>query len=225
MVQRRRIAILGGTGPLGRGLGVRFARAGHVVILGSREAARAEAVAQEVAAAAGADVTGDANARAVEGADVVVVAVPADGLDATLSPLADVLADAVVVSTVNALDFDAHGPLPGRVAAASAAEHVQDLLPEARVVAAFQHVSAPVLRDADRPLDADVLVVGDDDDACRLVAGLADDIAGTRGLVVGPLRLARPIEDLTAVIISANKLYGAHAGIRLTGIADREERT
>ena len=213
-----RIAFLGGTGPLGRGLAIRLAAAGHRCVLGSREAQRAEEAAAEVTAVAEAEITGDDNGGAVADADVVVVAVPYDAMAPTLTDLADAIGSRIVVSCVNALDFDRLGPRPRRLDAGSAAEECQALLPAARVVGAFHHLSAVTLRKPGVPLDADVLVTGDDEEAVARVVALANALGGARGVHVGPLRLSAPVEDITAVLIAANKRYKAHASVRLTDL-------
>lgn len=218
MSSSSRIAFLGGTGPLGRGLALRLASAGHDCVLGSRDASRAQEAAAWVAQAAGVDVAGDTNADAVEDADIVVVSVPYDAMAPTLSELADAIGERIVVCCVNALDFDEHGPRPRRIERGSAALECQDLVPRARVVGAFHHLSAATLQKPGVPLDADVLVVGDDEAATGRVIGLSGELGGARGVYAGPLRLCAPIEDLTAVLIAVNKRYRAHAGIRVTDI-------
>ncbi len=224
------IAIVGGTGPQGRGLAARFAAAGLVVRLGSRDGERAGAAAGEAAAlaarlagAAGGDaagdVTGTANVEAVAGAGMVVVAVPWAAHAATLRELEPALRGMVVVDCVNPLGFDERGPYALAVDEGSAAEQAQALLPEARVVAAFHHVSAALLLDGGRPsVDTDVLVLGDDRSAADAVVALAGLVPGMRGVFGGRLRNAGQVEALTANLIAANRRYKTHAGVRLTGI-------
>jgi NADPH-dependent F420 reductase len=209
-----RIAVLGGTGPQGRGLARRFAGAGLDVVIGSRSAARAE----ETAAGLGDRVTGAANADAASGADLVVVAVPWEGHRELLAELAPVLAGKVVVDCVNPLGFDKQGAFALVVEEGSATQQAAGLLPESRVVGAFHHVSAVLLEDPElEQVDTDVLVVGDDREATDLVQALADRVPGMRGRYAGRLRNAHQIEALTANLISVNRRYKTHAGIRLTG--------
>ena len=218
--RRPTIGVLGGTGPLGRGLAVRLAQAGHVVVVGSRDAQRAAAAAKELGTEhddASERLRGAANAEAA-GADVVVVAVPFDGVEPTLGPLATALAGKVVVSCVNRLGFDAQGPHPIPVSAGSAAELVAELLPESLVVGAFHHVPAGRMRRADGPVEMDVLITGDHDEACGTVAGLVEAIPGMRAVRAGPLRLTRPLEELTAVIIAVNRRYRTAAGVQIAGL-------
>jgi NADPH-dependent F420 reductase len=219
-----RIAVVGGTGPQGRGLAYRFALAGHAVTVGSRHEDRAKEKAEEIAARAGgtASLSGSSNAEAAEGADVVVLAVPWEGHSRLVLSLADQLADKIVISCVNPLAFDARGPY-GLTLAESAAEEVQRLVPEARVVGAFHHVAALSLwRTTEALSHDDVLVCGDDEDAKRLVMGLAAAVTGRRGIDAGALRLARQLEPLTAVLISINKRYKTRSGIGISGVDEEK---
>jgi NADPH-dependent F420 reductase len=211
------IAVLGGTGPQGRGLARRFAQAGLPVVLGSRSAERAQETARTLADAG--EVTGADNATAARQGDLVVVAVPYDGHAELLSGLRDELVGKIVVDCVNPLGFDKQGAFPLDVPEGSAAQQAAVLLPDSRVVAAFHHVSAVLLEDPSvETLDTDVLVLGDDREATDLVQALAGRISGMRGLYAGRLRNARQIEALTANLISVNRRYKAHAGLRITDV-------
>ena len=219
-----RIAVIGGTGPQGKGLGYRFARHGHSVVLGSRAVEKAATVAAQVAerldgVEGAGEVSGAANADACDGADVVLLAVPYEGHDELVATLP--LAGRVVVSCVNPLAFDKAGPY-GRVVdggEGSAAESAQRIAPEAPVVGAFHHVSAPVLwGDREFLSDEDVLVCGDSAEAKQVVIELARCVTGRDGVDAGRLRLARQLEPLTAVLISINKRYKTHSGVRISGI-------
>jgi NADPH-dependent F420 reductase len=213
------IAVVGGTGPQGRGLAYRFALAGHTVVLGSRDAGRAAEKAEEINERLdGATVTGATNAGAVAGADLVLLAVPWDGHAALVSSLADGLAGKIVISCVNPLGFDADGPF-GLVLEESAAQETQRLVPSARVVGAFHHVAALSLwRTPDALTHEDVLVCGDDAEATSTVQDLAAAVSGKRGINAGALRLARQLEPLTAVLISMNKRYKTRSGVAITGV-------
>jgi len=221
-VSTHRIAVIGGTGPQGKGLGYRWARHGHTVVLGSRAAERAEAAASEIRERVPeADVSGATNLDALAGADVAVLAVPYDGHDALVAELADGLAGKVVVSCVNPLGFDKQGPY-GLDVERSAAESAAALVPDARVVGAFHHVSAPSLWGKADYLDhEDVLVCGDDEDAKAVVIELARAVVGRDGVDAGRLRLARQLEPLTAVLISINKRYKTRSGVAISGLPQR----
>jgi 8-hydroxy-5-deazaflavin:NADPH oxidoreductase len=213
------VAVLGGTGPQGRGLARRFAASGLPVVIGSRSQERAEATARELAAATGGTVTGADNAAAARLGDLVVVAVPWDGHRELLAELAPSLSGKIVVDCVNPIGFDAQGAFPLPVDEGSAAEQAAALLPDARVVAAFHHVSAVLLDDpsVDR-LDTDVLVLGDDREATDLVGELAGRVPGMRGIYGGRLRNAHQVEALTCNLISVNRRYKARAGLRVTDV-------
>ena len=214
-VSRLVVAVLGGTGPQGRGLARRLALAGSQVVLGSRDAGRAAAAAAELPDG----VSGTDNAAAARAGDVVVVAVPWDGHRELLLALADDLAGKVVVDCVNPLGFDKQGAYALPVEEGSAAQQAQAVLPGSRVVAAFHHVSAVLLLDETvEQVDTDVLVLGDDREATDLVQGLADRVPGMRGVYGGRLRNAAQVEALTANLISVNRRYKAHAGLRITDV-------
>jgi hypothetical protein len=234
-----RVAVIGGTGPQGKGLGYRFARGGHDVVLGSRAAEKGEAVAAEVrdklagttgAGPTGPDgpagpngpagsVSGASNADAVAQCDVVLLAVPYDGHDELVASLP--LAGKTVISCVNPLAFDKRGA-HGRVingGEGSAAESAQELAPEATVVGAFHNVSAVGLWDEPGFLDEDVIVVGDVVEAKEVAMALAESVTGRVGIDGGKLRLARQLEPFTAVLISINRKYKVHSGLRITGLS------
>jgi NADPH-dependent F420 reductase len=209
------IGILGGTGDQGRGLAFRFARAGHQVIIGSRTAERASGIAEVM----GHQVRGMANRDAALAADVVIAAMPYEGHHDLLASLATELTGKIVVDCVNPMGFDERGAYPLPVPEGSAAQQAAALLPGSRVVAAFHHVSAVLLLDPDvESMDLDVLVLGDDRAATDLVQALAARIPGMRGVYAGRLRNCGQIEALTANLVSINRRYKAHAGLRITDI-------
>jgi NADPH-dependent F420 reductase len=212
------LAVLGGTGPQGRGLARRFANAGAKVVIGSRDAARAEAVAKEMSAD-GVEVVGIDNRAAAAAADIVIVAVPWEGHARTLTELGPELAGKIVIDCVNPLGFDKRGPYALQIPEGSAAEQAEALLPGSRVVGAFHHLSAALLEDqAVESLDTDVLVLGDDDEAVDTVIELSALLPGVRGVFGGRLRNAHQVEALTANLIAINKRYKAHAGVRITDV-------
>jgi NADPH-dependent F420 reductase len=209
------LAVLGGTGEQGRGLARRFGLAGHEVIIGSRSAERAADAAQGLPGS----VSGGANADAAARADVVIVAVPWEGHKELLQDLAPVLAGKVVVDCVNPLGFDKQGAYALAVEEGSAAQQAAAVLPDSRVVGAFHHVSAVLLLDESvAELETDILVLGDDREATDLVEALVARIPGMRGVFAGRLRNAHQVEALTANLISVNRRYKAHAGLRVTDV-------
>ena len=212
------VAVLGGTGPQGRGLARRFAAAGLPVVIGSRSSDRAEQTAADLAGNGG-EVRGTDNVGAARAGDIVVVAVPWDGHAGLLAELTEALSGKIVVDCVNPLGFDKQGAYVLPVEEGSAAEQAAALLPGSTVVGAFHNVSAVKLDDPDvTTVDTDVLVLGDDREATELVQALAGLIPGVRGIYGGRLRNARQVEALTANLISVNRRYKAHAGIRVTDI-------
>lgn len=214
------VGVLGGTGPQGKGLALRWAKAGISVIIGSRKAERAEATAEELRGLAGVEhITGRDNAGCAAEAEVVLIAVPWEGHGELLSSLRDELAGKIVIDCVNPLGFDKQGPFALAVAEGSAAQQAEKLLPDSRVTAAFHHVSAVHLVDLSvSEVDTDVMVLGDDREATDLVRSLADAIPGVRGVYSGRLRNAHQVEALTANLIAINRRYQAHAGVRITDI-------
>ncbi|MBO1901421.1 NADPH-dependent F420 reductase [Leucobacter weissii] len=218
-----RIAVLGGTGPQGRGLTRRWAQAGFEVTVGSRDAEQAEAAAEEVRMLLpGARARGATNQRAAEHADVVAVVVPWAAHRSTLTALGEQLRGKLVIDCVNPLAFDRHGAYALPVEEGSATQQAAALLPESRVVGAFHNVSAVVLADIEKPVDCDVLVLGDRKQDTDIVQGLADAIFGARGVYAGRLRNSAQVEALTANLISMNRRYKTHSGISVTGMRDAE---
>lgn len=216
------IAIIGGTGPQGSGIGLRLAVAGEDVVLGSRSADRAATQAAELSEtySFSGTISGAANEQAAAGADTVILAVPYKGHDDVVASLAPALAGKLVISCVNPLSFDKKGPVGAEIPDRSAAEEAARLLPESTLTGAFHHLSAVNLHKLDHDLShEDVLVCGDDTAAKETVIGLASKVTGGRGIDVGALRLARHLEPFTAVLISVNKKYKTNSSIALTGVS------
>lgn len=215
------VAVLGGTGDQGRGLALRFAAAGIRVLIGSRDPARAAQAAERVneLLGGGTPARGGPNGDVAAEADVVVVAVPWEGHRATLESLRDALAGKVVVDCVNPMGFDRQGAYPLAVPEGSAAQQAAAVLTGSRVVAAFHHVSAVLLWQPElSDVDCDVMVLGDDRGATDLVQALAGVVPGMRGIYAGRLRNAGQVEALTANMVSVNRRYRAHAGVRITDV-------
>ncbi len=219
----RPIAVIGGTGPAGMGLALRWARAGETIILGSRDAQRAQqaaaAIQQKVGGAV--KVSGMENSEACAAADILMLTVPFEGQAALLKQLKPAIIPGSIV-------IDATVPLAAGVGGratrtlgvwqGSAAQQTAELVPkEVSVVAAFHNVSAELLN-GDAPLDCDVIVCSDDSDAAQLTRELAAKIPGVRAIDGGKLENARIVEQITALLIGMNIRHKGHAGIRITGL-------
>jgi NADPH-dependent F420 reductase len=221
------IVIIGGTGPQGRGLALRWARAGQKVIIGSRDANRAQATAQEIAQqiGPGAQISGAENSAACTVADMYVLTVPFDGQAELLKQLKPALKPGSILIDATVPLAATVGGRPTRVLGVwqgSAAQQTAELVPKGViVVGAFHNVSAELLR-GDGPIDCDVIVCSDDDSARRVAADLAEKIPGLRAVDGGKLENARIVEQITALLITLNIRHKVHsAGIRITGLPER----
>ena len=214
------IAIIGGAGELGFGLALRWAKAGVAVVIGSREAAKAEDAAARVKGAVpGANVTGLENAQAAMRAGLIVIAVPFTAQAGILKTLKGAVKDKIVVDASVPLAATIGGR-PTRLLGVwegSAAQAAQALLPGVTVVSAFHNVSAEALQDLSATLECDVLICGDDAVAKERLSALVRLIPGLRPLDAGPLEMSRVVESITPLLISLNRRYKMHgSGIRIT---------
>ena len=213
------IGFIGGTGPEGRGLALRFALAGEQVVIGSRDQGRAEDAAHSVAEhVPPGSIQGRLNDWTAAESDIVFVAVPFGGHQATLEGLRNRLEGKIVVDVVAPLAFSRGQVSAIMVEEGSVAQQAQATLPNSRVVAAFQNISAEDLLIPDRAIESDVIVCSDDPEAKAQVIALADMIQGTRGVDGGGLQNARYVEDFTALLLTINRIYKAHSTIKIVGI-------
>ena len=208
-----RVAILGGTGSFGHALAHRLAALGEdEVVIGSRDAQRA----QDAASAIGGDrVSGATNEDAVRGADLVVLAVKADGALDTARDVADALGETPLLSVATAIVFEKGVGMRPDPDALSLAERVQAVV-RGPVAAGLHSIAAANLEDD--PPEEDALICSDDSHAKELSLQLAGKLVAGRALDAGPLASARALEGLTAVIVNLNRRYKAHAGVRITGV-------
>lgn len=219
----RPIAVLGGTGPEGYGLALRWARAGETVIIGSRDAARAQTAAEKIRQAVGptAKISGADNITACGESDLVVLTIPFEGHATLLKQIKPALKPGSIV-------VDATVPLAASVGGratrtlgiwqGSAAQQTAELVPKrVSVVAAFQNAGSEMLN-ADGPVECDVIVCSDDPEAAKVVRNLAVKIPGVRALDGGKLENARILEQITALLIGFNIRHKGHSGIRITGL-------
>ncbi len=214
------LAFLGGTGPEGKGLALRLVLAGEATIIGSRDAARAAAAAEELLRAApGASINGANNADAATQADVVFLTFPYEGLRPLLEQLQGSLHDKVVVNVIAPMRFQrGRGASAVAVEAGSAAQEAQELLPNSLVVAAFQNVSAEELQKPDTVMKGDVIVCSDHREAKDLVLELVRKIHDLRPVDGGGLANAKYVEQITPLLLNINRIYKIHAGIKIVGL-------
>ena len=219
----RPIAILGGTGPAGLGLALRWARAGETVIIGSRSAERAQEAANHIKELVGgaAHVTGEENSAACAASDLLALTVPFEGQAPLLKQLKPAFKP-------NSILIDATVPLASSIGGrasrilgvwqGSAAQQAAELVPKGvSVVAAFHNSSADVMN-GDDPVECDVIVCSDQPEATQVVCDLAAKIPGVRAIDGGKLENARIVEQITALLIGLNIRYKGHGGIRITGL-------
>jgi 8-hydroxy-5-deazaflavin:NADPH oxidoreductase len=219
------VSIIGASGALGFGLAVRWGRAGIPVVIGSRDAARAEEAAERARAAVPqGSFEGLENAEAATRAEIVVLSVPFRNQSETLTNLKEHLREGQLV-------VDATVPLAAAVSGratrvlgvwqGSAAQQAAEMVPAGvRVVSALHTVSAAVLRDPAQTPDEDVLVCGDKKADKRVAAEIVERVPGLRCVDCGRLEQSRITESLTAMLIGVNARYKTHAGIRITGLPE-----
>ncbi len=215
-----RIAFIGGTGPEGLGLAMRFAKAGHAVFIGSRSEERGnEAAGKVLEKVPEGEVYGGLNAEGAEKADIVFLTVPAEAHQSTLEELADTIGDKIVVDVVVPMVWeDKDGPRSIPVEEGSAALQAHALLPKAKIIAGFHHLDASLLQKIERPMQGDVLICGDHRPSKKKVMDLVEQIEYVRAMDAGALTNAGLLEQWTVVLLHINKIYKAHTGIRITGV-------
>ena len=217
------IAILGGTGPAGAGLALRWARAGETIILGSRDAQRAQDAADKIRQKAGgnARISGAENSAACAASEILVLTVPFEGQATLLKQLkAAIRPGSVLVDATVALAAGVGGRASRTLGVwqGSAAQQAAELVPKGvSVAAAFHNLSADLLN-GDEVLDCDVIVCSDDSSASQLARSLAAKLPGVRAIDGGKLENARILEQITALLIGLNIRHKGHGGIRITGL-------
>ncbi|MBI4300811.1 MAG: NADPH-dependent F420 reductase [Chloroflexi bacterium] len=213
------LAFIGGTGPEGLGLAMRFAAAGDEIVIGSRALERAqEAAAKVKEVVREAKVSGAENADAVRQGDLIILSIPYSGQRQTLEALRDIIGDKVVLNVIAPLQFEKGRISAIRVEEGSAAQQAQLLLPDAKVVSAFQNLSAEELQEIEHPMPCDVIVCGDHKEPKEQVMRLAEKIKGVRALDGGKLENSRYVEDFTALLLILNRRYKTQTAIKIEGI-------
>ncbi len=224
------IAVIGGTGPAGMGLALRWARAGEKVIIGSRDVARAQQTADAIRQRAGvtAEVSGMENSAACGASDLLVLTVPFEGQAALLKQLKPAMrAGSILIDATVPLAASVGGRASRTLGVwqGSAAQQTAELVPKGvSVVAAFQNVSAEVMN-GDDDVNCDVIVCSDDPNATQVAMELAAKIARVRAVDGGKLENARIVEQITALLIGLNIRHKGHGGIRITGLPDTAYRS
>ncbi len=213
------IGFIGGTGPEGKGLALRFAMAGERVAIGSRDVQRAQDAADEVGELHdGLSVSGGLNEQVADESDIVFIAVPYSGHRPTLESLRDRLDGKLVVDVVAPLRFSRGVASAVEVEEGSAAQQAQILLPNSTVVGAFHNLSAEDLMQPNVDIVSDVVVCADDREAKSRIMHLAETISAVRAVDGGGLQNSRYVEELTALLININRIYKAHSTIKIVGI-------
>ena len=214
------LAFLGGTGPEGKGLALRLAMAGESVVIGSRDAGRAQEAADELLTLApGKAISGAVNEAAAAQADVVFLTMPYNGMSPTIAGVDDGLAGKTLVTVIAPMRFERGvGAIAEEVPAGSAAQEAQAAAPDSRVVAAFQNVSAEELLKPDVTLDEDVVICADDAEAKQAVIDLTRKIPNLRPVDAGALYNAKYVEQITPLLVNINRIHRAHSGVRITGV-------
>ncbi len=223
MPESRPIAILGGTGPAGMGLALRWTRAGETIILGSRDKQRAQEAAENLKRKAGAQsqISGMENSATCAASDLLVLTVPFEGQAALLKQLKPAIRPgSILIDATVALAASVGGRASRTIGVwqGSSAQQAAELVPKGvSVAAAFHNLSADLLM-GDEPIDCDVIVCSDDSNATQLTRTLAGKIPGVRALDGGKLENARVLEQITALLIGMNIRHKGHGGIRITGL-------
>ena len=214
------LAFLGGTGPEGKGLALRLALAGEAVIIGSRDAARAQQAAAELLELApSAAIAGAANNDAAARSDTIFLTMPYAGMSPTIAAAGAALDGKIVATVIAPMRFERGvGAIAEDAPAGSAAQEAQAAAPGARIVAAFQNVSAEELLKPAATLDEDVLLCSDDAAAKAAISDLTRKIPNLRPVDAGALYNARYVEQITPLLVNINRIYRTHAGIRITGV-------
>jgi NADPH-dependent F420 reductase len=211
------VGVLGGTGPAGRGVAIRLASAGYDVIIGSRDATRAEEIATTLLARGEGVIRGASNDVAAD-CELVVVATPYESAVATVTALKSPLAGKIVISMVNALVREGKELIPLYPPRGSMAAQLAFALPDSTIVGAFHHLPASEMENLDSGLDADVVIFSDDAAARETVAKVVDDMPGLRAVIAGSMSLASAVEAFTAVCISINIRHKTHSYVKLAGL-------
>lgn len=209
------IGFLGGTGPEGRGLALRFALSGEKVFIGSRDSIRGIEVAKKMNGLCPGLIDGGSNETASKVSDIIVVATPYEAQKDILQSLKSNLNHKLIINVIAPLSFSKNGISAVTVKDGSAALECQKMLPDSSVISAFNNISAQDLLKKDKQIDCDVIICGNDQDSKKIVMSLAEKIYSVRAIDGGDLKNSKYVEDLTALLLNINKIYGWHSSIKI----------
>ena len=215
------ISIIGGTGPEGKGLGLRLAMAGEEVFIGSREESRGIEVAQqikEIKNVPSMSIDGGSNLKAAKIGDIIIISTPYNGHKQTLIDYASHLKNKIIIDVVVPLSFSKGKISTLPITEGSVAEEAQEILKDSFIVGAFHNVSAEDLLIPNKKMDCDVIVCSNNQDSKKTVIQLTEKILGLRGIDGGGLHNSKYVEDFTALLININKIYKTHSSIKISGI-------
>jgi len=215
-----KIGFIGGTGPEGKGLGLRMAMAGHEVILGSRNIDRANTAAEDIKILVNEKllIRGESNNNTATESDIVFITVPYEGHKNTLIDLESELSGKIVVDTVVPLEFIKGNFKSIPVLSGSATEEAAKSLPNSKIIGAFHNVSAVELIKPSTSIDCDVLITGDDIQAKIAIMKLAEEINSLRAVDGGSIENSKQVEDLTVLLLNINKIYKKHSMVKIMGL-------
>jgi len=218
----KKIALIGGTGPEGKGLAKRFAISGNEIYIGSRNKERGEEIALELKNElkenySNITIEGGANDEMAKQASICIIVVPYSAHQSTLEQIKEFLENKIIIDAVVPMEFQ-KGPRSIDAPDGSATEEAAKILDASTVIGAFHNLSAEILQNLDVDVEGDVLVTGNNKDAKKIVMDLSEEIATIRAIDAGPLRYSRYVEFLTVLLIGINGRYKSHSSISITDI-------
>lgn len=208
-----KISLLGGTGDIAEGLVLRWSKAGHEILIGSRKEEKAKGIAEEHIGTLNklgikSNIKGMANADAAKNSEVIIISIPPEYAASTIEQISDSITDQIVVTPVVSMKKEGKTFLFNPPAQGSSAEEIQEVLPEsAKLVSAYHNLPAKELSKVEEELDYDVVICGDDEEAKAVVQKLTEDMPKLRVLDAGPLAVSSMIESMTPLIVNLNMRY------------------
>jgi NADPH-dependent F420 reductase len=221
-IMNKKIALIGGTGPEGRGLAKRLSITDNEIFIGSRDEKKGKEIAQElknelIHKYPNISINGGDNLKMARLAEIVIIVVPYSAHKATLEQIKDALKEKIVIDAVVPMEFQ-KGPRSIDVEEGSATEEAAAILIDSTVIGAFHNLSADTLLNLDKTVEGDVLITGNNKDAKKIVGELSEEISSVRSIDAGPLRYSKYVECLTVLLIGINKRYKSHSSLSITDI-------